>query len=56
MCASCFQYHERFKALRGHRSVLTDKLQTQDVLDPKTDHVFTVISRRSTIVILLQRL
>ena len=31
MCASCFQYHQRFKATRGHRNVLIDKLQAQDV-------------------------
>ena len=39
MCASCFRYHERFKATRGHCSVLTDKLQSKGVLDPKTHHV-----------------
>ena len=31
MCASCFQSHQRFKATRGHRNVLIDKLQAQDV-------------------------
>ena len=31
MCASCFQCHQRFKATRGHRNVLIDKLQAQDV-------------------------
>ena len=31
MCSSCFQYHQRFKPTRGHRNVLIDKLQTQDV-------------------------
>ncbi|XP_067028519.1 E3 ubiquitin-protein ligase TRIM71-like [Acropora muricata] len=31
MCASCFQSHERFKATRGHRNVLIDNLQPQDV-------------------------
>ena len=31
MCASCFQSHQRFKATRGHRNVLIDNLQPQDV-------------------------
>ena len=31
MCASCFQSHQRFKVTRGHRNVLIDKLQAQDV-------------------------
>ena len=31
MCKSCFQYHQRFKATKGHRTVLIDKLQAQDV-------------------------
>ena len=31
MCASCFQYHQRFKATRGHRNVLMDNLQAEDV-------------------------
>ena len=31
MCTSCFQSHQRFKATRGHRNVLIDKLQAQDV-------------------------
>ena len=31
LCASCFQYHQRFKATRGHRNVLMDNLQAQDV-------------------------
>ena len=31
MCASCFPYHQRFKATRGHRTALIDKLQAQDV-------------------------
>ncbi|XP_015762184.1 PREDICTED: E3 ubiquitin-protein ligase TRIM71-like isoform X2 [Acropora digitifera] len=31
MCASCVQSHQRFKATRGHRNVLIDKLQAQDV-------------------------
>ena len=31
MCASCLQSHQRFKATRGHRNVLIDKLQAQDV-------------------------
>ena len=31
MCASCFQSHQRFKVTRGHRNVLIDNLQVQDV-------------------------
>ncbi|XP_015765563.1 PREDICTED: E3 ubiquitin-protein ligase TRIM71-like [Acropora digitifera] len=31
LCASCFQYHQLFKATRGHRNVLMDNLQAQDV-------------------------
>ena len=31
LCASCFQYHQRFKATRDHRNVLMDNLQAQDV-------------------------
>ena len=31
LCASCFKYHQRFKATRGHRNVLMDNLQAQDV-------------------------
>ncbi|XP_068676206.1 E3 ubiquitin-protein ligase TRIM71-like [Montipora foliosa] len=31
LCASCFEAHQRLKASRGHRSVLIDKLQAQDV-------------------------
>ncbi|XP_074612082.1 E3 ubiquitin-protein ligase TRIM71-like [Acropora palmata] len=31
MCESCFLYHQRFKATRGHRTALIDKLQAQDV-------------------------
>ena len=31
MCASCFQSHQRLKATRGHRNVLIDKVQAQDV-------------------------
>ena len=31
MCAPCFQSHQRFKTTRGHRNVLIDKLQAQDV-------------------------
>ena len=31
LCASCFQSHQRLKATRGHRNVLIDKLQAQDV-------------------------
>ena len=31
MCATCFQSHQRLKATIGHRNVLIDKLQAQDV-------------------------
>ncbi|XP_068726646.1 E3 ubiquitin-protein ligase TRIM71-like [Montipora capricornis] len=31
LCASCFEAHQRLKATRGHRNVLMDKLQAQDV-------------------------
>ena len=31
LCASCFEAHQRLKASRGHRNVLMDKLQAQDV-------------------------
>ena len=31
MCASCFQSHQRIKVTRGHRNVLIDKIQDQDV-------------------------
>ncbi|XP_068726640.1 E3 ubiquitin-protein ligase TRIM71-like [Montipora capricornis] len=31
LCASCFEAHQRLKATRGHRNVLIDKLQAQDV-------------------------
>ena len=31
MCATCFQSHQRIKITRGHRNVLIDKLQPQDV-------------------------
>ena len=31
LCASCFQAHQRLKASRGHRNVLIDTLQAQDV-------------------------
>ena len=31
LCASCFEAHQRLKASRGHRNVLIDKLQAQDV-------------------------
>ena len=31
LCAPCFQYHQRFKTTRGHRNVLMDNLQAQDV-------------------------
>ncbi|XP_068727003.1 E3 ubiquitin-protein ligase TRIM71-like [Montipora capricornis] len=33
LCASCFEAHQRLKATRGHRNVLMDKLQAQDVQD-----------------------
>ncbi|XP_068726672.1 E3 ubiquitin-protein ligase TRIM71-like [Montipora capricornis] len=33
LCAACFEAHQRLKASRGHRSVLIDKLQAQDVQD-----------------------
>ena len=31
LCKDCFEPHQRLKATRGHRNVLIDKLQTQDV-------------------------
>ncbi|XP_068670382.1 E3 ubiquitin-protein ligase TRIM71-like [Montipora foliosa] len=31
LCASCFEAHQRLKATRGHRNVLMEKLQAQDV-------------------------
>ena len=31
LCKDCFDAHQRLKATRGHRNVLIDKLQTQDV-------------------------
>ena len=31
LCAPCFEAHQRLKASRGHRNVLMDKLQAQDV-------------------------
>ena len=31
LCASCFKYHQRFKATRGHRNVFMDNLQAPDV-------------------------
>ena len=31
LCEDCFEAHQRFKTTRGHRNVLIDKLQTQDV-------------------------
>ena len=31
LCEDCFEAHQRLKATRGHRNVLIDKLQTQDV-------------------------
>ena len=31
LCGACFDAHQRLKATRGHRNVLIDKLQTQDV-------------------------
>ncbi|XP_068676298.1 E3 ubiquitin-protein ligase TRIM71-like [Montipora foliosa] len=33
LCAACFEAHQRLKASRGHRNVLIDKLQVQDVQD-----------------------
>ncbi|XP_068726776.1 E3 ubiquitin-protein ligase TRIM71-like [Montipora capricornis] len=33
LCASCFEAHQRLKVTRGHRNVLIDKLQAQDVQD-----------------------
>ncbi|XP_068759645.1 E3 ubiquitin-protein ligase TRIM71-like [Montipora capricornis] len=33
LCASCFKAHQRLKTSRGHRNVLIDKLQAQDVQD-----------------------
>ena len=33
LCEACFQAHQRLKASRGHRNVLIDKLQAQDVQD-----------------------
>ena len=31
LCTACFDAHQRLKATRGHRNVLIDKLQVQDV-------------------------
>ena len=31
LCKDCFEAHQRLKATRGHRNVLIDKLQAQDV-------------------------
>ena len=31
LCKDCFDAHQRLKATRGHRSVLIDNLQAQDV-------------------------
>jgi len=31
ICTSCFQSHQRLKATRGHRNVLIEELQAQDV-------------------------
>ena len=31
LCKDCFESHQRLKATRGHRNVLIEKLQTQDV-------------------------
>ena len=31
LCTACFEAHQRLKATRGHRNVLIDKLQAQDV-------------------------
>ncbi|XP_068676378.1 E3 ubiquitin-protein ligase TRIM71-like [Montipora foliosa] len=33
LCESCFEAHQRLRASRGHRNVLIDKLQAQDVQD-----------------------
>ena len=33
LCASCLKAHQRLKTSRGHRNVLIDKLQAQDVQD-----------------------
>ncbi|XP_068725852.1 E3 ubiquitin-protein ligase TRIM71-like [Montipora capricornis] len=33
LCTSCFEAHQRLKVTRGHRNVLIDKLQAQDVQD-----------------------
>ncbi|XP_027047457.1 E3 ubiquitin-protein ligase TRIM71-like [Pocillopora damicornis] len=33
LCKDCFDAHQRLKATRGHRSVLIDNLQAQDVED-----------------------
>ena len=33
LCATCFQCHQRLKATRGHRNVLIEELQAQDVLE-----------------------
>ena len=31
LCASCFEAHQRLKATRGHRNILVENLQAQDV-------------------------
>ena len=33
LCTSCFEAHQRLKATRGHRNVVVEKLQAQDVED-----------------------
>ena len=33
LCTPCFQAHQRLKATRGHRNVVIEKLQAQDVED-----------------------
>ena len=31
LCAACFEVHQRLKATRGHRNILVENLQAQDV-------------------------
>jgi len=33
LCAACFEAHQRLKATRGHRNILVENLQAQDVQD-----------------------
>ena len=33
LCTACFEAHQRLKATRGHRNVVVEKLQAQDVED-----------------------